>query len=139
MDLINLIGAETVQSAGHAMQHAADQMKRAANTIAQENEVSRRKAIVSNKCGVFQCPTCNESDPHCEHLVNLAVADCAQCDAVAAERTAEMREALVSFYEDRAAMYRGIMEDFELMGRTVQYLGDAWVALEYANKITVKA
>ena len=47
---------------------------------------------------------------------------------------ANMRTALVAFYEDRAAMYRAIMEDAELMGRTVQYLDDEGVALEYGNK-----
>ena len=90
---------------------------------------------MSNKCGVFACPTCNEDDPHCEHHVNLATHDCPACAALAAERVMEMREALVAFYEDRAAMYRSQMEDFEVMGRTVQYLDDDGVALEYAGKI----
>ena len=86
---------------------------------------------------VCHCPTCDESDPHCDHGVNVAVKDCAHCAEINAERTAEMRAALVAFYEDSAAFHRLIMENLELMGRTVQYLDDAGVALEYSNKIKV--
>jgi hypothetical protein len=35
MDVINLIGAETVQSAGHTMQRAADEMRDAATTLSE--------------------------------------------------------------------------------------------------------
>lgn len=93
---------------------------------------------MENRCGVFACPTCNEGDPHCEHGVNLATTDCGTCAVLAAERTTEMREALVAFYEDRAAIYRSSMEEFELMGRTVRYLDADGVALEYANRIGAK-
>lgn len=85
-----------------------------------------------NKCGVFACPTCNEDDPHCDHGVNLATHDCTTCAAIDAERIVEMREALVAFYEDRAAMYRSSMEEFELLGRGVQYLGESCVVLRKA-------
>lgn len=84
------------------------------------------------------CSTCDESDPHCKHGVNVAIVDCDQCAAISAERADEMRAELVAFYEDRVAMYRSITEDFELLGRTVQYLDDEGVALEYANKITAR-
>ena len=83
------------------------------------------------------CPICDEPDPHCKHDVNLAKADCAACAVIATERTTEMREALVAYYADRAAGHRSLMEDAELMGRTVQYLDADGVALEYAKKIGV--
>ena len=90
-----------------------------------------------NNSIVCHCSTCDEPDPHCEHGVNIAVTDCVHCATINAERMAEMRAALVAFYEDSAALYRSLMENMELMGRTVQYLDDAGVALEYSNKIKV--
>lgn len=42
MDYINLIGAEAVQSAGHTMQRAADEMRHSAMTIAEALETHRR-------------------------------------------------------------------------------------------------
>ncbi len=42
MESIYLVGSEQVQSAGRQMGNAADDMIRAANTIASENEQQRR-------------------------------------------------------------------------------------------------
>ena len=42
MESINLIGSEQVQSAGRQMREAAEEMLRAANTIASENERQRQ-------------------------------------------------------------------------------------------------
>lgn len=41
MESINLIGSEQVQSGGRQMREAAEEMLRAANTIASENERQR--------------------------------------------------------------------------------------------------
>ena len=42
MESIYLVGSEQVQSAARQMSEAADQMRRAANTLSSENEFQRR-------------------------------------------------------------------------------------------------
>lgn len=64
---------------------------------------------------------------HCSTCDEPATTACATCLA--------MRQALVEFYADRVEMYQGQADDFALMGRTVQYLDEAGVRLEYADRI----
>ena len=59
--------------------------------------------------------------------MNLAAADCVTC----------LRAALEEFYADKAAAHQAQVDDFELMKRTVKYLDDMHVKLEYTTKIGV--
>ena len=83
------------------------------------------------------CPTCDEKPMHCEHGINLEAADCATCDAVAAETAQEAaderRTWLMGYYESRAEALRLERENELWMGRTVKYFSDADVLEEYTE------
>ena len=82
----------------------------------------------------LNCSQCNNVTGDAVRVQDYGLL-CPTCFDATQGTVEEKRAALVAFYEDRAAMYRSQMEDFELMGRTVQYLDDAGVALEYAKRI----
>lgn len=53
----------------------------------------RSKPHIQSHPLTCHCATCDEPDPHCDHGVNLYDADCPTCDAIAAERQAEAKDA----------------------------------------------
>ncbi len=56
-------------------------------------------------------------------------------DADERHTAATRRSALVQHYDDKASAARAVMEEAELMARTVRFLDDDSVELEWRNKV----